>query len=73
MKKSFKIEIKYSWCKRCGLCYWICPTKVIVQGELMFPKVENEDRCIGCLQCENICPDLAITVKEVKEEIKSEV
>jgi 2-oxoglutarate ferredoxin oxidoreductase subunit delta len=28
----------------------------------------RQDDCIGCRQCENICPDLAITVKEKEEE-----
>jgi 2-oxoglutarate ferredoxin oxidoreductase subunit delta len=29
----------------------------------------REGDCIGCRQCENICPDLAVTIKEVEENV----
>jgi 2-oxoglutarate ferredoxin oxidoreductase subunit delta len=28
----------------------------------------RENDCIGCRQCENICPDLAITIKGGEED-----
>ncbi len=72
MKKNFDVIINRSWCKACGLCYWICPTHALVEGDLKYPKVIKE-RCIGCLMCENVCPELAIDVVEVEKEVKREV
>ncbi len=66
-RKKYDIEINFSWCKRCGLCYWICPTKALVEGDLLYPKVADIDKCIGCLLCENVCPEMAIDVVERKE------
>ncbi len=66
-KKKFDVEINFNWCKRCGLCYWICPTKAIVEGDLMYPRIDDADKCIGCLLCENVCPEMAIDILERKE------
>ncbi len=65
-KKSFEVQIDFKLCKSCGICYWICPTHAIVMGELESPKVESNDKCIGCMQCVNLCPDFAINVVESK-------
>jgi len=70
LKKKFEVKINYNWCKKCGLCSWICPTNAIVEDELRKPLVNNE-KCIGCFQCENICPDFAIDVV-MKESVRSE-
>ena len=65
MAKKFNIEIVEKWCKGCGLCIAICPKKVLeLNDQVKCVAVRPED-CIGCRQCENICPDLAITVKEL--------
>ena len=50
----------------------VCPKSVLEMSERMKSTPVREDDCIGCRQCENICPDLAITVterggKEVKD------
>ena len=36
----------------CGNCARHCPTGAIQ----MIPKDENDERCIGCGACENLCP-----------------
>jgi len=66
VKGKYRVNINYDWCKRCGICYWVCPTKTIVRGELDVPKVEDHDRCVGCLMCENLCPDFAVDVVQVE-------
>ncbi|MBO8167123.1 MAG: ferredoxin [Thermotogae bacterium] len=71
-KKKFHVHINDNFCKRCGICYWICPTKTIIKGELGKPEVPDHDKCIGCLMCENACPDFAIDVVE-REAVKKDV
>lgn len=70
-KKKFQVKINQELCKSCGICYWVCPTKAIVEGKLSAPKFENPDACIGCKQCERLCPDFAIDVLEREGEEKN--
>ncbi len=72
-KKQFFVNIRYEWCKACGICYHVCPTKTIIQGELNKPTVPDHNKCIGCLMCENLCPDMVIDITEVTQETKEGV
>ncbi|MDI3473108.1 MAG: 2-oxoglutarate ferredoxin oxidoreductase subunit delta [Thermotogaceae bacterium] len=69
MKREFYIKINLDYCKRCGICSWICPAGAITVGELDIP-VADDTKCIGCRQCENHCPDFAIDIIE-KERTES--
>ena len=69
MKKDFEIRINYLLCKNCGICYWVCPSGTLAKGDLGKP-VLTEKKCIGCYMCERLCPDFAISVEEVKEEVE---
>lgn len=74
MKKQYDIKINYSWCKKCGICYHFCPTGAIGKGELLKPVIMDASKCIGCLMCENLCPDFAITIQEktpVQESVQN--
>jgi len=63
--KSYKINIKLDYCKACHLCYSQCPTNAITANpKNMKVQINDEDSCIGCLICENICPDFAIEIEE---------
>ena len=60
-------------CKGCGLCVAICPKKVLELSDKVNPtgyfpafRARPED-CIYCAMCATMCPDVAITLVEVKE------
>ena len=40
------------------------PQEVLELNDRVKCEGVRQDDCIGCRQCDNICPDLAITVKE---------
>ncbi|AEX86085.1 ferredoxin [Marinitoga sp. 1135] len=65
-KKSYEITINYSYCKNCGICYHVCPTKALGSAEMGKPIIVDESKCIGCLMCERLCPDIAIDISEKK-------
>lgn len=57
-------------CKSCGLCIYVCPTKCLFWDN---ERLNNNgsssvgvdiSKCIGCKQCERICPDFAIKVEK---------
>lgn len=63
--KNYKIIIKVENCKACKLCYDHCPTNAIKGNEETgIVEINDEDKCIGCLKCENICPDFAIEIED---------
>lgn len=64
LAKKFEVVINKAWCKGCGLCVETCPKKVLALNDRMKCEAAHPENCIGCRQCDNICPDLAITVRE---------
>lgn len=64
LAKNFDLDINAKWCKGCGLCIAICPKKVLELNDQVKSAAVRPDDCIGCRQCDNVCPDMAITVKE---------
>ena len=69
-RDSVEIRLNQKWCKGCYLCLEICPRKVFEKSaevsEKGFHPVEvlHPERCTRCLQCEMICPDLALDVEK---------
>ena len=63
-----QIEINQAWCKNCYICVDLCPKKVYSKSEKVSRKgtrpveIRHLEACSGCMQCELLCPDLAITV-----------
>lgn len=58
-----EIVVKVSWCKGCGLCVEYC-NRDVLEMDGVLPKVIHPEKCTRCLQCEVICPDFAIEVKD---------
>jgi len=69
------VWVNTSNCKACDKCVAECPAGVLamvydhtsVLGKMI--SVENPESCIGCNECELICPDFAIFVAD-KQEFK---
>lgn len=61
-----KIKLKIERCKGCSICANFCVKNVLSLDKLGKVYVVNEEDCIGCGRCEDLCPDFAIFVfKEV--------
>lgn len=64
-----RIDVDHNWCKGCHICVEICPRDVLQVDETRFVRafhpvvVSRPEDCTGCLLCELLCPDLAITVE----------
>ncbi len=62
-------------CKGCGLCLEYCPSKVLAWSKdynfkgYRYPVIEETEEvfCISCRFCEEVCPDFAIYVTDIKE------
>ncbi|MGQ9493714.1 MAG: 4Fe-4S dicluster domain-containing protein [Anaerolineae bacterium] len=64
------ITVNTDWCKGCYICVEACPRHVLEVDQDVFVRglhpvvVARPDDCTACLQCELLCPDLAIMVEE---------
>jgi 2-oxoglutarate ferredoxin oxidoreductase subunit delta len=67
-KKGYFHVIREKYCKGCGICVAFCPRQLLVlKNGKVFP--ERPQICIGCRMCEFRCPDFAIEVKPIMEEL----
>jgi 2-oxoglutarate ferredoxin oxidoreductase subunit delta len=66
------ITVNSEWCKGCHICVEVCPRHVLAVDSDVFVRgfhpvvVAKPEDCSTCLQCELLCPDLAITVDEAE-------
>ena len=69
-----RITINTEWCKGCYICVEACPHHVLEVDHDVFVRglhpvvVARPDKCTRCLQCELLCPDLAIMVEDEQSE-----
>jgi len=67
-----KFSIDTAYCKGCNLCIAVCTGKALTQGVIrnakgyLVPECD-EAACVGCMNCEITCPELAITVDKEKK------
>ena len=63
-----RIEINGKWCKGCLICVEMCPRHVFDVDEATYVEgvhpvvAARPGDCSKCMQCELLCPDLAIDV-----------
>ena len=67
-----KVTIDTIYCKGCNLCIAVCAGKALAQGETRNAKGYiaphwEEQACVGCMNCEITCPEMAITVEKEKK------
>ncbi len=68
------IHIIVDRCKDCCFCIEFCPRDILEKsdrynrkGYKIIQVVEGkEDLCVACKHCEDICPEFAIWIEEVK-------
>lgn len=69
-----EITIFNDSCKGCMLCVNACKAGVLekseVRGKLgyLLPKASSPDKCVACMMCELVCPEMAIEVKKGTKE-----
>ncbi|WML40189.1 4Fe-4S binding protein [Neobacillus sp. OS1-2] len=57
----FKVEIDYNKCTLCQVCFAFCSQKVFNAGD-SFLRINNE-KCVNCTDCRDICPEHAIQIQ----------
>jgi len=63
-----RIQINVENCKGCGLCVEACRQEVIKISDQInthgyyIARITNEEECISCANCAEVCPDIAIEV-----------
>jgi 2-oxoglutarate ferredoxin oxidoreductase subunit delta len=72
--KNYRITVLTERCDGCRLCTLFCPLEVLVisaetnRRMLHFAEVADPSGCLGCGQCERLCPTASIFVSEVDRE-----
>lgn len=62
VQKENPVKVKIEWCKGCGICYELCPRKVLDKDHLGKVVVKNPEACSKCRICEDHCPDYCIKI-----------
>lgn len=72
MAKQGRITIDVDRCKGCGLCITACPLNLLAfNNEVVNKKgyqpayIHTPEKCIGCTNCAQMCPDVVISVEKL--------
>lgn len=69
--REFEVTINEAACKACGYCREVCGLNVFDRSDSFNPSgyrptvAAREEHCMGCLRCLYICPDFAITIRDL--------
>jgi 2-oxoglutarate ferredoxin oxidoreductase subunit alpha len=71
----YSVDLCEEICKGsdCYICVNACPKGVFAEGERITSKglrpsqVKNPDACVGCMICESLCPELAISITDTRD------
>jgi 2-oxoglutarate ferredoxin oxidoreductase subunit delta len=72
-----RVIINPNWCKGCGFCVAYCPTGALEMSEgynakgYHPPMVKSAEDCRDCKFCEKVCPEFAIFVTSIKDEVET--
>jgi 2-oxoglutarate ferredoxin oxidoreductase subunit delta len=64
-----RLCLNEEYCKGCLICVEACSTGAIKpSGRInprgyVLPEEHEMDLCTGCMMCETVCPDFAITIE----------
>jgi 2-oxoglutarate ferredoxin oxidoreductase subunit delta len=61
--RTHPVDIFDPWCKRCQLCYELCPKKVFDVDPTGRVYVKAPEACSQCRICALHCPDYAILLE----------
>lgn len=79
MPPKGRIVVDETICKGCGLCVEFCPKKVIalaparINTKGYHPAELTGDGCTACTVCAVMCPEAAITVYRIKNQVAERV
>ncbi|MFC1904553.1 ATP-binding protein [Chloroflexota bacterium] len=74
--KRYKVRVITERCKECGFCIEFCRQEALIKSTEInshgyhLVSQDDNDKCTGCNICAMICPEFAINVTPIKEEVK---
>jgi formate dehydrogenase beta subunit len=75
---AYDVQVDAALCKDCGYCDEVCGLDVFARSDAFHASgyrpylAAHAERCIGCLRCIYICPDFAITVRDLREPLRQD-
>jgi len=74
MARRFEVRLLMANCKGCGICAHYCPAGVLEMSDEFTPRGYHPPRkkegveCMGCRNCELMCPDFGIFIEEMGQD-----